>query len=69
MTAIRQHQVGIERMFRAQAVALGASAVRAVEAERSRLQFFVAQLAIRTGVLGAEDPVEPRAPAGWSGSK
>ena len=63
---VGDEQVGVERVTRAQAVAVGAHALRAVEAEELRARRLVAEVAVRAGVVGREEDVlgsaRPRPP-------
>src|SRR5262249_6574364 len=54
---IWNEQVGIERVASAEAVAVEAHAMRAVEAEQLRGRGLVALVAVRTGVVSGEDDV------------
>ena len=54
---IGDHQVGIERIARAETVAVETHAVRTVEAEQLRRRWFVALVAMGAGIMGRQDNV------------
>src|SRR5207244_9616630 len=54
---VGDEQIRVEGELAAQAVAVGAHAVRAVEAEQLRAGRLVATTAVRTGVVGGEEQV------------
>ena len=56
-------QVRVEFNFGSNPLAFGTDTVRAVETERSRLQFHIADPAVRAGVSRTENHVAPTAVA------